>query len=285
MRVGLPILANTAAFGAIVGMDRGLILGILPDGARAAGLYSVALLGTSWSLDLAGRVVLVLYTYFQTSLGRTGDPDAVVRQAARATEFLAPVLAAGGAIAYVFGPATLGWLLPRYTEGLPALRPLLPGVVLLGLAWPARQVLIAIGRPYRLLAATLLGLAVVAPAGLFGAWRAGIVGVACGMTVGYAAVFLLADASAFFVSCGVRDWARHLGSLALTLAGFGLSALLASHLALRVGSPLSEWSARLLILLVGMLATMLAWLKSQGMTPRGLVAIIRQDGPVASPTE
>ena len=31
-------------------------------------------MGTSWGLDLAGRIVTVLYTYFQTTLGRTRDP-------------------------------------------------------------------------------------------------------------------------------------------------------------------------------------------------------------------
>src|SRR5207237_4647767 len=74
MRVGLPILANTAVFGAVVNLDRVLILTRLPDADRAAGLYSIAVMGTSWALDLAGRIVLVLYTTFQTTLGRSGDP-------------------------------------------------------------------------------------------------------------------------------------------------------------------------------------------------------------------
>ena len=81
MRVGLPILANTAAFGAVLNLDRVLILWRVPDGARAAGLYTIAIMGTSWSLDLAGRIVLVMYTSFQTTLGRTGDPVEVARQA------------------------------------------------------------------------------------------------------------------------------------------------------------------------------------------------------------
>ena len=53
-------------------------------------------------------------------------------------------------MAYLIGPSFLGLLIPRYAEGLPALRPLLPGTLLLGLAWPARQMLIAVGRPYAL---------------------------------------------------------------------------------------------------------------------------------------
>ena len=105
MRVGLPILANTAVFGAVLNLDRVLILWRVPDGARAVGLYSIAILGTSWSLDLAGRIVLVLYTSFQTTLGRTGDIVAVARQAAATTEAQATPLAAGGAVAYSGGPA------------------------------------------------------------------------------------------------------------------------------------------------------------------------------------
>ena len=50
------------------------------------------------------------------------------------------MLAAGSAVAYLVGPVFLGALIPRYAAGLPALRPLLPGMVLLGLAWLAAAV-------------------------------------------------------------------------------------------------------------------------------------------------
>jgi O-antigen/teichoic acid export membrane protein len=218
MSTGLPILANTAVFGAVMNLDRVVILWRVPDGERALGLYAtMALMGTGWSLDLAGRIVTVLYPYFQTTLGRTRDESEVARRALRATEFQAPLLAAGSAVAYFAGPVFLGAILPRYAEGLPALRPLLPGVTLLGLAWPARQMLIAIGRPYRLALATLLGLAITGSAGVVGADRAGIVGVAWGMTAGYAAVFLLSSATAFVPCVGLRAWSIHLLRLAATL--------------------------------------------------------------------
>src|SRR5205807_8317566 len=103
MVVGLPILANTAVFGAVLNLDRALILWLVPDGARALGLYSIALLGTNWSLDLAGRIATVIYPYFQTTLGRTRDPEEVPRQAMRATEAQAPLLVAGSAVAYLGG--------------------------------------------------------------------------------------------------------------------------------------------------------------------------------------
>ena len=225
MRVGLPILANTAAFGAVLNLDRVLILWRVPDGARACGLYTIAIMGTSWSLDLAGRIVLVLYTSLQTTLGRTGDIVAVARQAAATTEAQATPLAAGSAVAYLVGPVFLGSLLPRYAEGLPALGPLLPGMVLLGLAWPARQLLITIGRPYRLCLATTAGLVLTVLAGWVGADRAGIVGVAWGMSLGYATVYLLTSATAFLPALGWRGWFVHLGRLAGTLAWFAAGCL------------------------------------------------------------
>ena len=240
MKVGLPILANTAAFGAVLGMDRVLILALVPDGERAAGLYTVALMGTSWSLDLSGRLVTVLSTHFLTTLGRSGSTVDVARQALRATEAQMPILAAGGAVAYVFAPAFLGMLMPKYVEGTAAIRPLLPGMVLLGVAWPARQMLIAVGRPYLLCAATLLGLALVAECGAIGAVRSGFEGVAWGMSFGYAGVVLLTSASAFVPILGVRIWLAHLGKLGITLAIFAVIAIVAES----VGD--ARWTAWLM---------------------------------------
>jgi O-antigen/teichoic acid export membrane protein len=263
MRVGLPILANTAAFGAVLSLDRVLILWLVPDAERAAGLYTIAIMGTSWSLDLAGRIVTVMYTYFQTTLGRTRDPAEVARLAARATESQAPLLAAGSAVAYLVGPVFLGALLPRYAEGLPALRPLLPGMVLLGLAWPGRQMLIAVDRPYRLFLATLLGLALTAAAGVIGAGSGGIVGVAWGMTIGYAGVYLLTTAVAFAPGLGARAWLAHQGRLARTLAGFAAGALVAAHVPL----DLPRWvafAARCLILAAWALPPLFLWARRNG---------------------
>lgn len=265
MKVGLPILANTAAFGAVLGLDRALILWRVPDGDRAAGLYTIAIMGTSWSLDLAGRIVTVLYTYFQSTMGRTSDPAEVSRQALRATEGQAPLLAAGSAVAYLVGPVFLGGLMPRYAEGLPALRPLLLGTLLLGLAWPARQMLITIGRPYTLALATLGGLAVTALAGTIGADRAGIVGVAWGMTIGYAAVAWLTGAAACVPRLGWRPWWTHQARLARTLAGFACGTALAAHTPLPASlARWPEFAARCLILAAWLLPTLWFWGRRHG---------------------
>jgi O-antigen/teichoic acid export membrane protein len=264
MCVGFPILANTAVFGAVLNLDRVLILWRLPDGDRAAGLYTIALMGTSWSLDLAGRVVLVMYTAFQTTLGRTGDRVEVARQAARSTEAQAPVLLAGSAVAYLIGPAFLGTLMPKYAEGLPALRPLLPGMILIALAWPARQMLITIARPYLLCIATLLGLAVTAAAGTIGADRAGIVGVAWGMSIGYLAVFLLTTAAALVPALGTSEWAQHLGRLGRMAAGFVGTTLLTTHLPLGLSGRWADLAARIALLVAWLLPTLWLWGRRYG---------------------
>ncbi len=160
----------------------------------------------------------------------------VAQQALRATELQAPLLAAGSAVAYFAGPVFLGAILPWYSEGLPALRPLLPGVTLLGLAWPARQMLITIGRPYRLAVATLVGLAMSGIAGVIGADRAGIVGVAWGMTAGYAAVFLLSSATAFVPCLGLREWFIHLVRLAAAMGWVFAGAVCAASLSTGLGA-------------------------------------------------
>ncbi|WP_435008461.1 lipopolysaccharide biosynthesis protein [Tundrisphaera lichenicola] len=264
MKVGLPILANTAAFGAVLSLDRVLILWRVPDGDRAAGLYTIAIMGTSWSLDLAGRIVAVMYTYFQSTLGRTRDPAEVARQALKAAEAQAPLLAGGSAVAYLVGPVFLGLVMPRYAEGLPALRPLLPGTLLLGLAWPARQMLIAVGRPYTLACATLAGLALAALAGSVGADRSGIVGVAWGMTIGYFAVAWLTGAAASVPDLGWRPWWAHQARLARTLAWFGSGTLIAAHLPMGDLGRWPEFAARCLILAAWLLPTLWFWGRRHG---------------------
>lgn len=204
MWVGLPILANTAVFAAVMSVDRVVLLNFVADGERAAGLYSVALLGAGWSMDAAGRVVTVLYTHFQTTLGETRDEAAVARQAFAATNAQVPWYAAIGLLVSLAGPAALGWMLPRYAAGLPALRPLLPGMIVLSLAWPARQMLIAVGRPGRLLFATAFGLVATAACALFGASSRGMVGVAWGVSLGFTALAITTTLAAFAPLLGAR---------------------------------------------------------------------------------
>jgi O-antigen/teichoic acid export membrane protein len=260
MRLGLPILANTAAFGALLNLDRVLITWHIPDGVHALGLYSIAIMGTSWSLDLAGRLVLVMYTSFQTTLGRTRDIAVVARQAAAAIEAQAPLLAAGSAVAYVVGPAFLGLVIPhRYAPGLGALGPLLPGMFCLGLVWPARQMLIAIEHPFRLFLATMFGFGVTALSATVGADRGGIVGVAWGMSLGYGLTALATSATALAANLGWPCWIAHFGRLARTTVWYALGAFVAGHVPLPQLRPWTATSARYAVLAAWLVPSLWIW--------------------------
>lgn len=257
-RTGLPILACSATYAALLSLDRVLILGLDPDGARAVGLYTIALMGTGWGLDLAGRIASVMYTYFQSTLGRTRDPVAVAAQAARVVEAMAAPLAAGTAVAYVAAPAFLGLLVPRYAPGLVALRPLLPGVLLLGLALPTREAMVAAGRPYRLALLTLPGLAIAGLAGAIGAVHAGIVGVSWAMTIGYAAVYLAVGAGMLGEGLGAWGWMAHQGRLIATIGWYATGAGVAAHAPLQ-GSAWFVFLLRIAILAAWGLPALVLW--------------------------
>lgn len=225
LRRGLPIFVCTALFGAFTAADRVLVLWLLPEGTRAAGLYAVALLGASWAPDLAGRVVTVLDPHFQTLIGAQGGRSGgAARVAVQSTEALAALLGIGTAMAYLVGPQLLGWLLPAYREGLEALRPLLPGSLAVALSWPSRQLLIATGRTGALARVTLAGLAALLVAAVAGARWGGLPGLAAGTSAGQVVLLLgasLVAAGPIVDACG---WVRHaavvlaLGFLPLVVA-------------------------------------------------------------------
>jgi O-antigen/teichoic acid export membrane protein len=177
----------------------------------------------------------------------------------RSTEAQAPILAAGSAVAFVVGPIFLRMLMPRYVDGLPALQPLLPGAVVLALAWPARQMLITLERAVPLFIATLLGLVCLAVAGTIGADRAGLVGVAWGMSAGYACVAFLTSATSLVPTLGWRCWGVHIARLSATLAWYGAGAIVAAKLPLTTMPGVTALPARCAILAVWTVPALMAW--------------------------
>jgi O-antigen/teichoic acid export membrane protein len=261
LRRGLPIFVCTALFGTLATADRVIALWVLPNGTRAAGLYAVALLATSWAPDLAGRVVTVLDPHFQASLGRSGGQAlGVGQEASRATEVLAAVLGLGTAGAYLVGPTLVGWLLPSYTEGLPAIRPLLPGALAVGLSWPSRQLLIATGRTRHLAWVTLGALVVLLAAGGLGAARGGLPGLAGGTSLGQLALLALASLVAIRPIVGWRPWLRHGTTVGLlTIGPVGLA------VGLEHGLNAAGLGVRVSILLAACLPALWAWGRTIGM--------------------
>jgi O-antigen/teichoic acid export membrane protein len=146
---------------------------------------------------LANMLAIVVGPRLARLFGQTGQRGDVAALAARTIELLAAMLVLPAAVVLVLAPAVVGWLLPQYRAGLPALLWLVPGTVLLGLTLPAAQCLVAVYRERAQLA--LVGLAtLVAAAGTLVAVRCGwgLVGVSAAMTLAnviyFAAVVTLA---------------------------------------------------------------------------------------------
>lgn len=259
-KVGLPIWANTLLLIVVASLDRIVLLWMADEPERSTGLYTVAVMGTSWANDLAGRIVLVMYTYFQTTLGRTNDPIAVARQAASAAEGQAPLLFAGSAVAYVCGPGFLTWLFPEYAPGVPAMRPLLPAMILLGLTWGPRQLLITVGRTRDLLLATLLGGLATLAAAMAGVRAGGIVGVSWGMSAGYATFYLAIALAAYLPAFGIAGWLAHHGRLGRSAAWHAAGAAIAAYLPLPIApETLADFLARAGLIAAWELPTLWAW--------------------------
>jgi hypothetical protein len=104
-----------------------------------------------------------------------------------------------------------------------------------------------------------VGLVVATLTGSIGADRGGIVGVAWGMTLGYAAVAWLTGAAACVPILGWRPWWTHQARLARTLIGFAVATLLTTHLPLGNLARWPEFAARCLILSAWLLPTLWFW--------------------------
>jgi O-antigen/teichoic acid export membrane protein len=210
---GLPIVLSAAVWGAMIGLDRVFILHLSPEKARAAGLYTVAILGTSWSLDLAGRLALVLHPHFLSTLGRSGNDREIAVDAARTTELLAAALAILGAFTYLFGPTILFLLIPKYADGVPSLRPLIPGAIAIGLCWPLRQMLTALRWHARLVLIPAAAVPLLAWSVATGLHHAGLPGAAWGASATFLAVFLVLELASLGLTLPARDWLRHTARL------------------------------------------------------------------------
>ena len=159
-------------------------------------------------------------------------------------------------------------MIPKYADGLVAIRPLMLGPVLLGLAWPTRQMLIAVGRPWRLLAATLAGLALATGCVWWGTQSGTLEGVAWGMSLGGFAVYTLTSIVGLAPVLGVFGWVCHQVRIGLWLGWFAAVSLTAVQVRLDGAWDVVGLAERAGILAVLGLPPMLVWAARQGVFRR-----------------
>jgi O-antigen/teichoic acid export membrane protein len=137
-------------------LDRVIILRFL--GTHSLGLYGLAVMAVGFLLTLPDAIAYVLYPQLVRRYREGGNAPAEIRdQVQRAMRALSVLLPALCALAYMGADDAVDWLLPSFSDGVPALRILCFSAAGLSLANLGSIVLMTLGRQ-RLLVPVALGM-------------------------------------------------------------------------------------------------------------------------------
>ena len=145
LAVGFPMFMYAMSGFLMRSLDRVIILRFL--GTEALGLYALAVSAVTFLLTLPDALAYVLYPRLVQSYRQAGDDPAGIRsQVERAVRVLAVGTPALCAIAYLGADDLIEWVLPRFREGVPALRILCFSAAGMALANLGSIVLTTLGR-------------------------------------------------------------------------------------------------------------------------------------------
>jgi len=221
--IGGPILLGGLAATLLQSLDKLIILSLSPDRAFDLGCYSTTLLITGQIYGLANMFAMVISPRYGELFGRSGSRQEVARLAARASELLAAATSLTAAASMIVAVPLLAHLFPDYRPGLLPAVWLVPGIVMLALALPLNQFLVAVCQERIALVVTSVAVALAA-LGDYAAlsWGFGIEGVAAGTALAYGGYYaLLLGASVWRWLDGAsrrRYLCTHAGLLAAPLA-------------------------------------------------------------------
>ena len=157
--IGFPMFMYGLSQFLVRSLDRVIILRFL--GTEPLGLYALAVTAVTFLLTLPDAVGYVLYPRLVRIYREAGDDPAAIRNLVeRALRVLAVGTPALCAVAYLGANDLIEWLLPRFREGVPALRILCFSAGGLALANLASIVLMTLGRQLHLVPVAL-GMSVV----------------------------------------------------------------------------------------------------------------------------
>ena len=207
--IGAPILLAGATMTLLRSLDKLAILAWFPDREFQLGCYSLALMAATQLFGLGTMFSMVMSPRYGEKLGHSGDPNAVARLAARATEIQAAAITLPAAWTLVAAAPLLGWLLPDYATGLPSLVLLMPGVICLTIALPTQEYLVAINRQKHALGVVLITTLLAAVGnGVALYFGFGLAGVAVATSLGYAAYLLLIVSTSIWKAVDLRTRIR-----------------------------------------------------------------------------
>jgi len=149
LAIGLPIFIYSTSNFVMRSLDRVIILKFL--GTEALGLYGLAVMAMGFLLTLPDAIAFVLYPQLLKRFRAAGnDPAAIRDQVHRAMRALSLIVPALCALAYLAADDAISLLLPRFIDGVPALRILCFSAAGLSLANLGSVVQMSLGRQLRL---------------------------------------------------------------------------------------------------------------------------------------
>jgi O-antigen/teichoic acid export membrane protein len=159
LATGFPMFLYAASSFVMRSFDRVVIFKFL--GTESLGLYGLAVMALGFLLTLPDAIAYVLYPKLVRRYRECGDDPGAIRdqthRALRAVSLLVPALSA---IVYLGADDLVEWLLPRFRDGVPALRLLCFSAAGLSLANLGSVVLMTLGRQMLLVPVALGTIAV-----------------------------------------------------------------------------------------------------------------------------
>ena len=163
--LGLPVFGFFVTSLVLRSVDRMAFVRYV--GTEGLGLYSLGLMAVGLILYLPEAAATVLYPRMSAAAQKARDPERTRDEVRRTQRALTVVLPPVVAVGMVWAAPVVGWLLPAFRDGVPALRWLaLGGLVLSAATLPGYFVLASGPRPALL--AVSVGMALVTAALVFG---------------------------------------------------------------------------------------------------------------------
>jgi O-antigen/teichoic acid export membrane protein len=171
LAVGMPMFLYVGLTFVMRSLDRVIILRFL--GTEDLGFYSLAVMAIALLLYLPDSVGYVMYPRLLRRFHESGgDPDVLREPLHQVLGAVSIVLPACCAVAYLAADDSVLWLLPKFREGVPALRILCFGAAALGLGNLSALALMVLRRQ-NLLIPVAVGSVLLGAAAMVGAIYAG----------------------------------------------------------------------------------------------------------------
>lgn len=246
--IGFPILVFGFIYTLFISLDKVLIIKML--GAKALGLYSIAILAFTYANTMPKLFSIVIFPSMQERLGRTGLEEGLVSFIKKPSIVMSYLFPPMLVIVYYLLPIIVDNFIPRYSNGILSMQILLIGCYFISFAHLPQNIIVSLNKQVALIPLTMVA-AVFGVLLSFAAIKLGygIEGVAAGSSCAYFIYFSICFYYALKIS-NFKENNYHLFlRLCLPFAASVLITILTERLIL-IPNILISTSLKLLIYLV-----------------------------------